>query len=247
MLRFIEEHSTAIIATLVFHIFLVGLFNVWYIEPTAVRGQEEIVDLILDPEAIEDLLQQQQAEYEKVSADEVTTGFKNLNMKERLEQGKKVRLDEATEKRTTEQIEQELKELEQSEFDRLAKEHGPLPEYVAKEKDGQKDEKVNERLAEEGVIVGPATVTCDLKGRTEVGRVYIPAYLCKGQGKVVVEITVDRQGIVEHTKIDPNRTTSSVLCHLNFSKEAAESTKFDRDLGAPSHQKGMITYIFLAQ
>jgi len=247
MLRFIEEHSTAIIATLVFHIFLVGLFNVWYIEPTVVRGQEELMDLILDPEELNDLLQKQQAEYEKVSADEVTTGFKNLNMKERLERGKQVRLDEATEKRTAEQIEQELKELEQSEFDRLAEEHGPVPEFVPKEKNGQKDEKSNESVPEKGAIVGPATVTCDLKGRTEVGRVYIPAYLCKGQGKVVVEITVDRQGIVEHTKIDPARTTSSVPCHLNFSKEAAQSTKFDRDVGAPSHQKGTITYIFLAQ
>ena len=247
MLRFIEEHSTAIIATLVFHIFLVGLFNVWYIEPTVVQGQETLMDLILVPEELEEMLQDQQAEYEKICADDVTTGFKNLNMKERLERGKQVRLDEATEKRTTEQIEQELKELEQSEFDRLAEEHEPVPEYLPKEKEGQKEGKDNENVPEKGTIVGPATVTCDLKGRTEVGMIYIPAYLCRGQGKVVVEITVDQKGIVEHARIDPARTSTSVPCHLNFSKEAAVSTKFDKDLSAPDHQKGTITYIFLAQ
>lgn len=240
---FIEKHKVGLAATLIFHIVVVVAMNLFYFQGGPGQDVDELMDIVLEAEALKELLKETEA-FEKVKAEEVTTGVKDLSVKERLARGQKVRLDQASERRTDQQIREELEALEASEFARLEEEHGPVKEYVPKDKPQNIGE---EEVVEESTLVGPATVTCDLPGRTEVGKVYIPAYLCKGQGKVVVRITVDQLGVVEQAKVDEQASSSNLACHLNFAVEAAASTKFSRSSTAPLHQKGTITYIFLAQ
>lgn len=244
MHSFIDRHKVGIAATLIFHIGVVVAMNVFYFQGGPGLQGDELMDIVLEAEELERLLQETEA-FEKIQAEEVTTGIKNLSVKERLERGKEVRLNAAAEKWTDEQIRKELEALESSEFDRLAEEHGPVEKYKPKER--KEIDAPEESKQDAATIAGPATVTCDLPGRSEVGQVYIPAYLCKGQGKVVVDITVDRSGAVEQAKVNEKVSTSSLPCHLSFAQDAAASTHFSKSARAEPHQKGTITYLFLAQ
>jgi TonB family protein len=74
-----------------------------------------------------------------------------------------------------------------------------------------------------------------------------PSYNYQVEGKVVVEITVDKYGNV--TKAVPGVKGSTTLNDklLDAAKRAALSAKFDRKPDAPAYQKGTITYYFRLQ
>jgi outer membrane biosynthesis protein TonB len=67
------------------------------------------------------------------------------------------------------------------------------------------------------------------------------------EGKVVVEIIVDRYGkVVRATPgVRGSTTTSSIL--YKIAKEAALSTKFNTNIDAPEQQKGQIVFTFLVK
>ncbi len=74
-----------------------------------------------------------------------------------------------------------------------------------------------------------------------------PDYKYQVEGKVIVEITVDKYGNV--TKAVPGVKGSTTLNDnlLNAAKKAALNAKFDRKPNAPAYQKGTITYYFKLQ
>ena len=71
-----------------------------------------------------------------------------------------------------------------------------------------------------------------------------PKYDSQTDGKVVVEISVDRLGNV--TQAIPGKSGSTVLDAylLNVAKNAAMEAKFEPKPDAPAVQKGTITYNF---
>jgi TonB family protein len=71
-----------------------------------------------------------------------------------------------------------------------------------------------------------------------------PNYDYQGEGKVVVEVSVDRSGKV--TQARPGITGSTTLDDylLKVAKEAALKARFETKADAPVVQKGTITYIF---
>ena len=71
-----------------------------------------------------------------------------------------------------------------------------------------------------------------------------PEYNCNEQGKVVVEITVDKNGNVINAIAGVNGTTNKSACLLNASKIAALGTKWQPDNNAPDEQIGKIEYNF---
>lgn len=71
-----------------------------------------------------------------------------------------------------------------------------------------------------------------------------PEYNCNEQGKVVVEITVDKNGDVINAIAGVNGTTNKSACLLNASKIAALETKWQPDNNAPDKQIGKIEYNF---
>lgn len=71
-----------------------------------------------------------------------------------------------------------------------------------------------------------------------------PEYNCNEQGKVVVEITVDKNGNVINAIAGINGTTNKSACLLNASKIAALGTKWQPDNNAPDKQIGKIEYNF---
>ena len=74
----------------------------------------------------------------------------------------------------------------------------------------------------------------------------IPVYLAQGGGEVVVDIVVDRSGVVLSAtpRGGANLTDLTILA---YAKQAAEKTLFNSDNSAPERERGTITYLFVAQ
>ncbi|NOY36767.1 MAG: hypothetical protein GXO83_04255 [Chlorobi bacterium] len=93
---------------------------------------------------------------------------------------------------------------------------------------------------------GSGGVSYSLAGRTPVN-LPLPEYNYQEAGIVVVEVTVDKNGMV--TKAVPGVKGSTTLDEylLKVAREAALRARFDRKPDAPAFQKGTITYHFILQ
>jgi len=74
-----------------------------------------------------------------------------------------------------------------------------------------------------------------------------PAYNYQVEGKVVVEVTVDRTGNVVSANPGVRGSTTLNEYLLSAAKKAALKAKFDTKSNAPAIQKGTITYHFMLQ
>jgi len=74
-----------------------------------------------------------------------------------------------------------------------------------------------------------------------------PEYNYQIEGKVVVEITVDKYGNVTDANPGVKGSTTLEATLLAAAKKAALKAKFDRKPDAPAYQKGTITYYFRLQ
>lgn len=71
-----------------------------------------------------------------------------------------------------------------------------------------------------------------------------PNYTCDEQGKVYVQISVDKSGNVIDAKPGTRGTTNAAKCLLDEAKSAALRTKWQPDSDAPDKQVGIIIYNF---
>ena len=71
-----------------------------------------------------------------------------------------------------------------------------------------------------------------------------PNYTCQEQGKVVVQITVDRNGNTISATPGVQGTTNTARCLLDQAKIAAMNTKWQPDSNASEKQVGKIIYTF---
>ena len=74
-----------------------------------------------------------------------------------------------------------------------------------------------------------------------------PEYNYQVEGKVVVEITVDKNGNVTKASAGVKGSTTLNDKLLSAARRAALKAKFDRKPDAPAYQKGTITYYFRLQ
>ena len=85
-----------------------------------------------------------------------------------------------------------------------------------------------------------------LSGRALQGRLPIPEYKSQEQGKVVVDIIVDKNGTVTKATAGAKGSTTLDKTLLDAAEKAARSAKFNRKPDSPE-QHGTITYIFKIQ
>jgi len=71
-----------------------------------------------------------------------------------------------------------------------------------------------------------------------------PDYTCQEQGRVAVQVTVDRNGNTISVTAGVQGTTNTAKCLLDQAKIAAMSTKWQADANAPEKQVGKIIYTF---
>jgi colicin import membrane protein len=96
----------------------------------------------------------------------------------------------------------------------------------------------------DGSGLGDKGISYDLQGRG-FQKLPLPKYDYQGEGKVVVEVSVDRSGKV--VQAVPGIKGSSTLDEylLKVAKEAALEAQFETKSDAPLIQKGTITYNFI--
>jgi outer membrane biosynthesis protein TonB len=109
---------------------------------------------------------------------------------------------------------------------------------------GDPNGSVDSKIRGEGSGTGDKGISYDLQGR---GFQLLPSpkYDYQGEGKVVVEVSVDRTGKV--TQAIPGGKGSTTLDEylLTVAKEAALKAVFEQKPNAPLVQKGTITYNFI--
>ncbi|NMC39346.1 MAG: TonB family protein [Bacteroidales bacterium] len=103
---------------------------------------------------------------------------------------------------------------------------------------------VDSKVRGDGAGLGTKGISYDLQGR---GFQSLPApqYDYQGEGRVVVDVSVDRSGKV--TQAIPGAKGSTTLDEylLRVAKDAAMKARFDPKPDAPVTQKGTITYNFI--
>lgn len=91
---------------------------------------------------------------------------------------------------------------------------------------------------------GGAGITFNLSGRS-AETLPKPSYPGQEEGVVVVQVTVDKIGLVTKAEPGVRGSTSLDAGLLNAAKRAALSTRFNEDKNAPAFQTGTITYRFV--
>lgn len=71
-----------------------------------------------------------------------------------------------------------------------------------------------------------------------------PDYTCQEQGRVAVQVSVDRNGNTTSVTAGVQGTTNTAKCLLDQAKIAAMNTKWQADSSAPEKQVGKIIYTF---
>jgi len=91
---------------------------------------------------------------------------------------------------------------------------------------------------------GATFVSFYLKNRQK-RRLIIPTYACEENGKVVVNIIVNKGGLV--VKVELNNSYNSAPCLIEAAIDAAKRSTFKRSSNAPDRQSGTISYTFKEQ
>ena len=103
---------------------------------------------------------------------------------------------------------------------------------------------VDSKVRGDGSGLGDKGISYDLQGRG-FQSLPSPKYDYQGEGKVVVEVSVDKLGRV--TQANPGIKGSTTLDEylLKVAKDAAMQARFEAKPDAPVIQKGTITYNFI--
>ncbi|MBR4738452.1 MAG: TonB family protein [Bacteroidales bacterium] len=83
-----------------------------------------------------------------------------------------------------------------------------------------------------------------LAGRTHVN-IPLPAYKSNVQGRVIIQIWVNREGKVTRAEFQPKGSSTTNGNLVGKAREAALKASFNPDPNAPEEQKGTITYLFV--
>ncbi len=240
-----DRHKYGIIGTLMVHTLLLFVLFVYHVEPRSQGEGQMPIELELEAAAPEPAPQEQQADGSQGAAAQVTNQASNSTAATSADKP----LSRAAQERMSESVERDLHNLEQAEFGRLAEERKAQgKEITVPELDPSKFDKRNymEKPPKPVKVEGLTTVSYDLKGRAHLV-LDVPAYLCKGSGKIVVQVAVDRSGVVAKAELDPAASSTVTGCMAENALQSAANARFTSAANAAQPQRGTITYIFLAQ
>lgn len=239
----IYPHRRGIMGTVIFHLLLVILLLGMGISRMQVHEEIEIVFDAPDPEEIRKKAEEEERKEEmrqKSSADEVERMLRSIAANENVKEQRK----QPTEN-VQQYVEEIMKELE---------EEGTGGRYTArKDRHYQQDSLQHLRDRKEKELdslkstfyAGESSVTYNLKDRY-ARFMPIPVFKCEYGGKVVVEISVNRKGIVQKATVIESQSQSDD-CLWTVAVDAAQRSRFNENDNAPALQKGTITYNFVKQ
>lgn len=276
MFEFIKYHKKGILGTLIFHgVLAILLFTMGFSTPLPLPAEQGILINFGDVEEASgaDAIERNIEETERQTAQEQTSPPEPQQSDENEEPVTTQDFEEAP---TVEQTNEQTEQQEETPQPTKEQEEQPEEEQEEQEKErevnenalyqGRSDEKAGESEGEtegegnQGNQSGtPEADNYNDEGSRGMGGVDYslsgrnpeslpkPEYNYEEEGKVVVEITVDRNGNVTKAVAGVKGSTTLDSELLRAAKQAALNAKFDRKGDAPAYQKGTITYNFRLQ
>lgn len=250
-MQLIEKHKALIITILLTGIIIFGMFSFH------IKQQEDLIAetyFEIEPQTIEELKKLQELEEMKEAlASNTNEAFnEDQEFKDMMRNFKSMAnsRDDQAEKRE----ETPSEEASQAQEDVLTShsDYNSSKTYSVKEQERAALNKAKDILAMHSpekkdrnqTSNKRSSVTFSLKGRSKV-KLPPPVYLCEDSGKIVINVTVNSNGLV--TKAYVNSSSSSEnQCLIDSALEYAENAIFNADASQQS-QIGSITYYFQAK
>ena len=244
MNRYGKGSLIAILITLVIHVAALLYFNISTLETKVyVIPNTAILELdFKDPEEIEKIINPEE---------EIQTPENNQTLKDLMKDIQDIR-NQSYENYSESEIEQKQLEAVEAENKKSVEElrekgiEGFDPSKFETKTTKKDDKKEKTESKKENAFAGKVTKECNVPGRECSTKT--PAYICKGGGKVYIEINVDKIGRVKNARVIPSKSTVKIECILNTAlKFAKKTTRVSSDLEGSNSQTGYIIYNFISQ
>ncbi|MDT0649222.1 hypothetical protein [Autumnicola edwardsiae] len=235
---FFDKHKALIITSLIFAILLLTLYN-FNLSNSNQKTREFLVNLDQykaesepqeETEAEPEETQQQQSE-------QVQTHRAYNENRGAREQNFDNQLNEIFEKNSASREETSEAETNTSNGDFNV--NRPKRNRPKRRSDGNNS---SDNISTQTGGIDNSSITYSLRGRTAL-EIPNPIYTCDNAGKIVVNIMVNAEGVVQETRINKASSTSSNACLEEMALEYAAGAKFSRLPGRDS-QPGTISYQF---
>ncbi|MBI9052213.1 MAG: TonB family protein [Bacteroidales bacterium] len=273
MSEFVRKHKTGIIGTIIFHIIIGAIFMIFgYSTPLPLPGEEGILinfgssdeGFGLEEPMYSDAIQEQskeetQEETQETSNSDSEDGLTTQDFEEAPaveEQGQKEKTEEKKpdpkpEPRKEEKVEEkEVRTVNENALfpgkDRNSNKNSSEGETEGEGNQGSTTGSIDSGNHTGGNSMGNNGTSFSLAGRNPES-LPKPSYNEQIEGKVVVEITVDKYGTVTNAVAGVKGSTTLDATLLAAAKRAALKARFDKKTDAAAYQKGTITYFFKLQ
>ena len=233
----------AIIVTLLVHAIALVVLAYQKVDYGGAEEQFIEVDFLGEIETVQD-----EVSLEDQIADRVNEQIANLMANANSELSEERSSYSVPSEKMSRDVEDDLKRFEREEFERLQRER-EAEDQVSDPSNPEKAPSKNEPQENYDYFGksfnGNVTALADVPGRNP-SNIHIPGYLCKGGGKVVLNIVVDQEGYVTSAVVGLGSTTSDE-CLLDEAVNSALKSKFAAKSAAPKKSPGTLVYRFIPQ
>ena len=242
LLSFLDEHAVGVLATLVIHLARIVIFLFLQISSLKRKDEAFYVDLSVLSEVE---LQQTPKDVELAQSAPVAATERVRDIPVNV-----ARAENRAVENISKMVEDIKSELNVKDLKLTDPEDTPPPpeeETTSPEEARIYDDKYPlDASGERTVYDGPTHVSYRLEGRTHT-RMRVPAYKCRGAGRIVVDIVVNPRGYVVSAVVNKALSDTEEPCFVDAARSEAEKSRFNADSKAPERQAGTITYLFEAQ
>lgn len=236
-----KRNIYGVMGTLIFHILLVSLFLLAEID---MKGKVKEEELIIEfPDILPELdeVHEEKTDQEDILNDPSSQSLETNNRTTNIASNRMAANEDFFDKDYLKEVEA-AKQLVSNVDQQLSKEKIDLEDIKMPV---ETTEGMDPDSIKNIIYTGESNIVYYLEKRYHL-ELPIPVYLAQGGGKVIVDILVNRQGVVIQAKARHNPAILDQQIYL-FAQAAASKTIFNTDLNAPSQQRGTIHYVFMAQ
>lgn len=242
-----KKNLIGILGTIIFHLFILILFLLIKIQSLREIKEMGVTLDFTENVQVEELIPVKtekftpdEIEYlERILAQQSNLSNRASNVAENLEK-------ELSTRNYIDEVEQELDQSRSEEWKKLQEElekNRSKEDFVPEQKTPSKEKPVDN-------FKGLTNITYEfLEEPFKRFKSYlpVPVYKCKGEGTVLVDITVDLTGRVLTSKASVNQNFPDMDCMMEVAEKYALLTQFEGNLSAPRSHKARIVYKFIAQ